>query len=72
MADKDDYIEVKVYTNGIYPSKAKQIVEQGVKGVISGGKISSNAKTVLNEKGVWYRENVDPKDLEAESKKKDK
>ena len=72
MAKKDDYIEVKVYTNGIYPGKAKQIVEQGVEGVISGGKISGNAKTVLSEKGVWYRENVDPKDLESEATRKDK
>lgn len=69
MAKKDDYIEVKVYTNGIYPGKAKQIVQQGVKGIISGGKISENAKTVFNDKGVWYRENVEPKDLKTDKDK---
>ena len=66
MPDEADYIEVKVYSGGIYPGKAKQIVEQGVKGVISGGKISDNAKTIFDEAGIWYRENVEPKDLESE------
>lgn len=66
MSSNDDYIEVKVYSGGIYPSKAQKIVEQGVKGVISGGKISDNAKSVFDDAGIWYRENVEPTDLESE------
>jgi predicted Fe-Mo cluster-binding NifX family protein len=67
MADSDDrYIEVKVYANGIFPKKAKQLVEQGVDGVISGGKISDNSKQIFGDAGIWYRENVEPEDLEPE------
>ncbi|MBT2772128.1 hypothetical protein J7J47_07765 [Halomonas sp. ISL-60] len=66
MPSDDDYIEVKVYSSGIYPGKATKIVAQGVKGVISGGKISDNAKSVFDGAGVWYRENVEPTDLESE------
>ncbi len=66
MSNIDDYLEVKVYSSGIYPGKAKQIVDQGVKGVISGGKISDNAKTIFDNAEVWYRENVEPTDLESE------
>ena len=72
MAKKNDYIEVKVYTNGIYPGKAKKIVEQGVKGVISGGSISDNAKAVFDKENVWHRENVEPKDLESTTTKTEK
>ena len=67
MNDNSDYIEVKVYSSGIYPSIAQKIIKQGVKGVISGGSISDNAKKLLDEAGVWYRENVEPSDLETEA-----
>lgn len=67
MASDDSYIEVKVYAGGIYPGKAKKIVEQGVDGVISGGKISESSKKIFDEAGVWHRENVEPSDLEPES-----
>jgi predicted Fe-Mo cluster-binding NifX family protein len=67
MVDKDDYLEVKVYSGGIYPGKAQQIVDQGVKGVISGGKISDNAKKIFDDSGIWHRDNVEPGDLEQES-----
>lgn len=67
MADDDKYIEVKVYAGGIYPGKARKIVDQGVDGVISGGKISENAKKIFDEAGVWHRDNVEPKDLEPEA-----
>ena len=70
--DDDRYIEVKVYANGIYPGKAAKIVEQGVDGVISGGKISDNAKKIFDKAGIWYRENVEPKDLESESPETEK
>lgn len=66
MPDKEEYIEVKVYSSGIYPSKANKIIEQGVVGVISGGKISDNAKNLFDDAGVWYRDNVEPSDLESE------
>lgn len=67
MANGDDrYIEVKVYAGGIYPGKAKQIVAQGVDGVISGGKISDNAKKIFDDAGIWHRDNVEPEDLEPE------
>jgi putative N-acetylmannosamine-6-phosphate epimerase len=68
MPDNSKFIEVKVYRNGIYPSKAKQIIKQGVVGVISGGKISDNAKIVFDKAGIWYRDNVEPSDLECEIK----
>lgn len=64
--NNDRYLEVKVYANGIYPGKAGQIVAQGVDGVISGGKISKNAKIIFDNAKIWYRENVEPKDLEPE------
>lgn len=67
MTDNSKFIEVKVYRNGIYPSKAKQIIQQGVVGVISGGKISDNAKIVFDEVGIWYRDNVEPSDLEPDN-----
>lgn len=62
----DRYIEVKVYANGIFPGKARQLVAQGIDGVISAGKISDNAKQILDDAGIWYRENVEPEDLEPE------
>jgi putative N-acetylmannosamine-6-phosphate epimerase len=67
MTDNSKFIEVKVYRNGIYPSKAKQIIQQGVVGVISGGKISDNAKIVFDKAGIWYRDNVEPSDLEPDN-----
>jgi hypothetical protein len=67
VADDDKYIEVKVYAGGIYPGKAKKIVDQGVDGVISGGKISENAKKIFDEAGIWHRDNVEPGDLEPEA-----
>jgi hypothetical protein len=68
----DHYIEVKVYAGGIYPGKAKQLVNQSVVGVISGGKISDNAKKIFDDASIWYRDNVEPKDLEAESPENEK
>jgi hypothetical protein len=32
---------------------------------LCGGKISKNAKKKLDEAGVWYRENVEPEELES-------
>lgn len=54
LPSDDDYIEVKVYSSGIYPGKAKKIVEQGVKGVISGGKyqITRNRYLMTQECGI--------------------
>ncbi len=67
MSDDDDYdyIEVKVYRNGFQIGTARRIVEQGVIGVLCGGKISKNAKKILDEAGVWYREYVEPEELES-------
>ena len=61
------YVEVKCITDGIYPSKAQEIVDKGVQAVISNGKISDTSKQIFDEAGVWYRENVEPSDLEAEN-----
>lgn len=73
MANDDDrYIEVKVYSGGIFPGKAKQLVAQGVDGVISGGKISDNAKKIFDDASIWYRDNVEPKDLETEPSEREK
>lgn len=67
MSDDDDYdyIEVKVHQGGFYAGRARDIVEQGVIGVLCGGRISENAKKILDEAGVWYRENVEPEELES-------
>lgn len=62
----DEFIEVKVYSTPIYPSKAEQIVAQKVKGVICGGEISDSSKEIFNKNSIWYRENVEPSDLESE------
>ena len=70
--DDDRFIEVKVYTGGIFPGKAKQLVAQGVDGVISNGKISDNAKKILDDASIWYRDDVEPKDLEPESPEREK
>lgn len=64
---KDEFVEVKVYRNGIPPSIANKIVEQGVKGVISGGPIPPKSKEIFDDAGVWHRENVEPSDLEVET-----
>jgi len=68
MSDDDDYeyIEVKVYQGGFYAGNARLLVEQGVIGVLCGGRISKNAKKILDEAGVWYRENVEPEELESD------
>lgn len=71
MAENDHYLEVKVYTKGIYPKKAQDIVDQGVSGVISSGPIADNAKKIFDQNNVWYRENVEPSDLESENKEKE-
>jgi hypothetical protein len=72
MSEESDYIEVKVHRQGIFKDKAKKLVNQGVSGVISGGKISESAKRILDENNVWHRENVEPSDLESESKETEK
>lgn len=66
MSEENKFIEVKVYSSGIYPGKARQIVNQGVSGVISGGKISDNARAIFDNSGVWYRDNVESSDLESD------
>lgn len=68
MPKDSDYIEVKVLTNGIYPGKAKQIIKQGVKAVLSGGPVSDSAKKIFKDKKIWFRENVEPGDLDYEAK----
>jgi hypothetical protein len=67
MSDDDgyDYIEVKVYQGGFYAGSARRLVEQGVIGVLCGGRISGPAKKILDEAGIWYRENVEPEELES-------
>lgn len=66
MSNENKFIEVKVYSSGIYPGKAREIVKQGVSGVISSGNISDNARVIFDNSGVWYRDNVEPSDLESE------
>jgi hypothetical protein len=62
--DDYDYIEVKCWSNKIYPGDAKSLVKQGVSGVLCGGEISDNAKAILDKAGIWYEENVEPHELE--------
>ncbi|WP_017294977.1 hypothetical protein [Geminocystis herdmanii] len=72
MSENSDYIEVKAYSSAIPPSKAKKIAEKGVSGVISGGPISDKSKKIFNDHDIWYRENVEPSDLESESREIEK
>ncbi|MBF2057350.1 MAG: hypothetical protein IGQ45_09025 [Cyanobacterium sp. T60_A2020_053] len=72
MSENSDYIEVKSYSSAIPPSKAKKIAKQGVSGVISGGRISDESKKIFNKHGIWHRENVEPSDLESESREIEK
>ncbi len=72
MSEESDYIEVKVHSKGMYKSTAEKIVKQGASGAISGSQISPSAKKVLEDNGVWYRENVEPSDLESESREIEK
>jgi predicted Fe-Mo cluster-binding NifX family protein len=65
--DDDKFIEVKVWSSGIYASKARQIVKQGVSAVIAAGAIAPDAKEIFRQAGVRYWENVEPSDLESES-----
>ena len=62
--DDDAYIEVKCWSNKIYPSDAHDLVSQGVEGVLCGGEISENAKKILDDAEIWYEENVEPHELE--------
>lgn len=72
MSENSAYIEVKAYSSAIDSSKAKKIVSKGIAGIISGGRINDNAKQVFKDNGVWYRENVEPSDLESESREIEK
>lgn len=62
--DEDAFIEVKCWSNPIYPNTARGLVDQGVAGVLCGGEISDKAKEILDEAGIWYFENVEPHELE--------
>lgn len=62
--DDNDYIEVKCWSSKIHPGDARDLVSQGVEGVLCGGEISDNAKKILDDAGIWYEENVEPHELE--------
>lgn len=66
MSDDDDFIEVKVHREKVGTTAARKIVRQGAKALVSHYEITPGAKLILNENGVIYFENVDPKDLEIE------
>lgn len=67
MSDDDEFVEVKVHRDKVGTSTARKIVKQGAKALISRYEITPGAKFILDEGGVIYFENVDPKDLEVES-----
>lgn len=64
--DDDDFIEVKVHRDKVGTAVARKIVKQGAKALVSRYEITPGAKLILDENGVIYFENVDPKDLEIE------
>lgn len=66
MSDDDDFIEVKVHREKVTAAVARKIVKQGAKALVSHHEVTSGGKNVLDEAGVVYFENVDPKDLEIE------
>ncbi len=67
MSDDDEFVEVKVHRDKVGTTTARKIVKQGAKALISHYEITPGAKVILDENGVIYFENVDPKDLEVES-----
>jgi hypothetical protein len=72
MSEDFNYLDVKCLASGISKGKAKDLVEQGISGVISGGPISDSSKKIFDDKGIWYRENVEPSDLEFEGREFEK
>ena len=65
--EQDEYghLEVRVWSSPIYPQTARDLVEQGVGGVLCGGEISDNAKKIFDDAGIWYEENVEPEEFEG-------
>jgi hypothetical protein len=66
MSDDDEFVEVKVHRDKVGTTTARKIVKQGAKALVSYYEVTPGAKVILDENGVIYFENVDPKDLEVE------
>ncbi len=63
------YIEVKARTTTLYPGDVQKIISKGcVSGVLTTGKISNNAKKLLDEADIAWAEYVTERQfLESEA-----
>jgi RecB family endonuclease NucS len=62
------HIEIKARKN-IYPGDARKIIKKGtVIGLLTTGKISDNAKKLLDDAGITWAENIPEKEfMESEA-----
>jgi hypothetical protein len=63
------YIEIKARKTTLYPGDVQKIIDKGcVSGVLTTGKISENAKILLDQAGIAWAENIDERQfLESEA-----
>jgi len=59
-----DYVEVKAWADSVDAGDARDFVDQGVIGLMCTGEITSNAKKILDNAGIWYVESLEPHELE--------
>jgi len=63
------YIEIKAWKTTLYPGDVKAIISKGcVSGVLTTGRISDNAKKLLDQAGIAWAENIEERQfLESEA-----
>ncbi|MEA5617579.1 hypothetical protein VB711_06965 [Cronbergia sp. UHCC 0137] len=63
------YIEIKARKTTLYPADIEKIISKGcVSGILTTGKISNNAKKLLDQAGIAWAENIEERQfLESEA-----